>query len=209
LHQTYFRGSLWELDEIMHLALCHAHNKYSVQAITLYTHQLKLQKHSLCLYINSYVRFDDQSSRLRMQKSEFLPYLCACWAMWLWVNHLTLVFQTSLWNEWTEDDFCFNYLLLCQVRVCVHAKCMHNFSHVQFFATLWTLVLQASVSMGFSRQEYWSGLSCPCAGNLPNPGMEPISLTSPALEGRFFTASVTWEVLALSHTIPKHNGLNQ
>ena len=52
---------------------------------------------------------------------------------------------------------------------------------------------QAFLSMGFSRQEYWSGLPCPPpGGNLPNPGMEPASLSSSALAGRFFTTSATW-----------------
>ena len=45
------------------------------------------------------------------------------------------------------------------------------------------------------RQEYWSGLPCPPPGDLPNPGIEPESLMSPALAGRFFTTSATWEVL--------------
>jgi len=40
--------------------------------------------------------------------------------------------------------------------------------------------------MGFSRQDYWSGLPCPPPGNLPDPGIKPISLTSPASAGRFF-----------------------
>ena len=48
-------------------------------------------------------------------------------------------------------------------------------------------------SMGFSRQEYWSGLPCPPAGNLPDPGIEPASLTSPSLARRFFSTSMTWE----------------
>ena len=47
--------------------------------------------------------------------------------------------------------------------------------------------------MGFSRQEYWSGLPCPPAGDLPDPGIELESLTSPALAGGFFTTSATWE----------------
>ena len=47
--------------------------------------------------------------------------------------------------------------------------------------------------MGFSRQEYWSGLPCPPPGDLSNPGIEPTSLMSPALTGRFFTTSATWE----------------
>jgi len=48
--------------------------------------------------------------------------------------------------------------------------------------------------MGFSRQEYLSGLLCPPVWDLPNPGTEPVSLTSPALASRFFTTSATWEV---------------
>ena len=46
---------------------------------------------------------------------------------------------------------------------------------------------------GFSRQEYWSGLPCPPPGDLPNQGIKPTSLMSPALAGRFFTTSATWE----------------
>ena len=48
--------------------------------------------------------------------------------------------------------------------------------------------------LGFSRQEYWSGLPCPPPGHLPSPGIKPESLASPALVGRFFTTSATWEV---------------
>ena len=59
-------------------------------------------------------------------------------------------------------------------------------------ATIWTAAHQAPVSMGFSWQEYWSGLLCPSPGNLPNPGIEPISLMSPALAGGFFTTRATW-----------------
>ena len=60
-------------------------------------------------------------------------------------------------------------------------------------ATLWTVAHQAPLSMGFSKQEYWSGLPCPLPGHLPNPGTEPTSLMSPALAGRFVTISITWE----------------
>ena len=55
------------------------------------------------------------------------------------------------------------------------------FSHVQLFATLWTVVHQAPLSMGFPRQKYWDGLPCPPPRDLPNTGVEPTSLTSPAL----------------------------
>ena len=58
------------------------------------------------------------------------------------------------------------------------------FSRVWFFAILWTITLQTPLSMGFSRQEYWSRLPFPPPGNCLNPGIEP---ASPALAGGFFT----------------------
>ena len=64
---------------------------------------------------------------------------------------------------------------------------MLSHCHVQLFATLWTVALQSPLSMEFSRQEYWSGLAFPIPGDLPNPRIEPASLVSPALAGRFFT----------------------
>ena len=67
------------------------------------------------------------------------------------------------------------------------------FSHAQLFATLWTVACQTLLSMGFSSQEYWSGLPFPPAWDLPDPEIKPASLLSPALVGRFFTASATWE----------------
>ena len=59
----------------------------------------------------------------------------------------------------------------------MHVCVLNCFSHVRLCATLWTAAHQAPLSMGFSRQEYWSGLPCP-PGDLPNPGIEPVSLTT-------------------------------
>ena len=70
---------------------------------------------------------------------------------------------------------------------------LSHFSHVQLFVMLWTGALKAPLSMGFSRQEYWSELPYPPPGDLPNLGIEPASLMSPALAGGFFTTSTTWE----------------
>ena len=70
---------------------------------------------------------------------------------------------------------------------------LSSFSHVWLSAAPGTVARQAPLSMGFSRQEYWSGLPCPPPGDLPNPGIEPTSLTSPALAGGFFTTGATWE----------------
>ena len=67
---------------------------------------------------------------------------------------------------------------------------LSHISRVQLCVTLWTVACQAPQSMGFTRQENWSGLPFPSPGALPDSGIEPISLKSPALVGRFFT---TWE----------------
>ena len=69
------------------------------------------------------------------------------------------------------------------------------FSCVQLFATLWTIACQAPLSMGFSRQEYWSKLVFPPPRNLPDPVIEPVSM-SPSLVARFFITSTTWEALS-------------
>ena len=61
--------------------------------------------------------------------------------------------------------------------------CAQSLSCVQLFATPWTAARQCPLSVGFSTQKYWSGLSFPSSGDLPDPGMEPVS---PALAGRFF-----------------------
>ena len=63
--------------------------------------------------------------------------------------------------------------------------------------TPWTVALQARLSMGFSRQEYWSGLPYPPPGNLLDPRIEPVSLVSLALAGTFFTTNATWKTLNL------------
>ena len=71
-----------------------------------------------------------------------------------------------------------------------HVSCMCSVtSVVSDSATPWTVAYQGPLSMGFSRQEYWSGFPCPPPGDLPDPRVEPVSLTSPVLAGRFFTAS--------------------
>ena len=74
----------------------------------------------------------------------------------------------------------------CSMRS-THAYMLSCFSHVWLFVTLWTVAHQTPLSMGFSRQEYWSGLPCPSPGHLPDPGTE-LSL---ALAGGFFTTSTT------------------
>ena len=64
--------------------------------------------------------------------------------------------------------------------------CAQLLSCVQLFATPWNIALQTLLSMEFSKQEYWRGLSFPTPGDLPDPWIEPESLLSPALANGFF-----------------------
>ena len=73
---------------------------------------------------------------------------------------------------------------MIQMCVCVHT--LSRFSRVQLFVTLWTLAQPAPLSMGFCGQEYWSGLPCLPPEDLPDPGIKPVCLRSPALAGGFF-----------------------
>ena len=79
---------------------------------------------------------------------------------------------------------------LCNV---IRLHCVQSLNCVRFFATPWTIAHQTSLSMGFSRQEYWSGLPFPSSRDLLDPGIEPLSPASPALAGKFFTTSAIWE----------------
>jgi len=74
----------------------------------------------------------------------------------------------------------------------ISGACVLNlFRHVQVFVDLWTVGHQAPLSMGFFRQEDWSGIPCPTPGDLPDPGIQLMSLKSPALAGGFFTTIAT------------------
>ena len=97
---------------------------------------------------------------------------------------LTLRLHPSSMGKMTAAS---HFLPSTNVTSCVVLSCF------SLFATLWTVASQAPLSMGLSRQEYWSRLPFPPPGNLPYPEMEPVSLTSPALAGGFFTATTAWE----------------
>ena len=120
----------------------------------------------------------------------------------------SLQVESTIWGaqspqpSWLPEDwgvpffnFCVKHLwhilwgtLLYTMCVCM----LRCFSPVRLFETPWTIAHQAPLSMRFFRQEYWSGLPCPPLGDLPNPGIEPASLKSPALRGRFFTTNTAW-----------------
>ena len=86
---------------------------------------------------------------------------------------------------------------ICQPSVdSMRAHVLSRFSHVRLFVILWTADFQASLSMGFSRQEHWNGMPFPPPGDLPNPGIEPAAFTSLVSAGRLFTTKATWEALS-------------
>ena len=119
--------------------------------------------------------------------------------------------RLTLDSNFTEDVSSLHLQRTCQGRVGLWAPTQHfllasfpgplpppsqmrgtfilleSLSHVRLFATPWAVARQAPLSMGFSRQEHWSGVPSPPPGHLPDPGIEPASPTSPALAGRFFT----------------------
>ena len=84
------------------------------------------------------------------------------------------------------------------------------FSHIQLFVTMWTLAHHAPLSMGFSRQEYWCGLPCPSSEDLPDPGIEPAPLMSPAFAGVFLPLSANtympWHFHVQSHHASEQKG---
>ena len=92
---------------------------------------------------------------------------------------------------------------MLQIHKIYCACVLSHFSCVWLCGMLWTAACQALLSMGFSSQEYPSGLLCPPQGDLSGPGIEPASLTSPLLAAGFFITSTTWE--ALKFTIHVYN----
>ena len=74
--------------------------------------------------------------------------------------------------NWQFQEIVFLGVCMC---ACVCASVLSHFSHVWLFVTLWTVACQAPLSMGFSRQEYWSELPCCPPGDLPHPGIKRVS----------------------------------
>ena len=132
-----------------------------------------------------------QSSHILFPSSESLPYCSLC------LEHTSLgCFFPSFRYSFPESP-----LSVCHFPVVPYLSCTNHLgnlnisayepqvhvcmlSHVQLLVTSWTTAHQPPLSMGFSRQEYWHGLSFPTPRDLPDPGIEP---ESPALAGGFFT----------------------
>ena len=122
--------------------------------------------------------------------------------------------QMSLWKFYCSSRFCENprlrspdlEALATILYFCVCAKLLQL---SQLLVTLGTVACQALLSMGFSRQECWSGLPRPPPGDLPDTGIKPVCRMSPALAGGFFTTSATWEahyLLLVTSKLYTHHG---
>jgi len=110
--------------------------------------------------------------------------------------HLSLLFLEKLYtlNVSQSVFHCPSFSSRIILFVSVYAAswvnssvCVQSLSHVFLFVAPWTIAHQASLSMEFSRQEYLNGLPFSAPGDLPKPGMEPISFVSPALAGKLFS----------------------
>ena len=113
-------------------------------------------------------------------------------------RHQTLGGKT-LKGTSTHDVIC-SRLIFRKTQAAAKTKCTHHkcacaesLQSCPTFLSLWTIVRQVPLSMGFSRQEYWNGFSCPPPGDLPNPAIKAETLMPPASSARYFTTSATWE----------------
>ena len=129
----------------------------------------------------------------------YFPHLSSVLFSWLLLRFFTYLwikqFDHSMPSSAFLSFFFFFLVFLSFMNLCV----LSHFSRVWLCTTPWTVARQAPLSMGFSRQEYWSALPCLFQGIFPaqrlNPRVLPSSLMSPALAGGFFTTSGTWEAL--------------
>ena len=121
-----------------------------------------------------------------------------CVRIYLYILFQTL-FHYTLLLDVKYNPLCYivGPCRLSVLGMCECAKLLPSLSLVAkscpTLATPWTGACQAPLSLGFSRQEYWNGFSCPPPGESSQPRIEPISLISLAVAGGFFTPRVTWE----------------
>ena len=93
----------------------------------------------------------------------------------------------------------FSLVICSALKSTMHEHLLSPFGRVHLFAILWTVALQAPLSMGFSMHEHWSGLPCPSPGDPPDPEIKLASLMSPALARRFFITSTTVTTATLAY----------
>ena len=95
---------------------------------------------------------------------------------WQWASIVSVNMLTHRYDNPYKNVVCY------PSTPCMHVCMLNRFSHAWLFVILWTVACQVPLSMGFSRQECWSGLSCPLPGDLPDPRIKPESPVAPALK---------------------------
>ena len=106
----------------------------------------------------------------------------------IWEQSMCLSMDEGIKKTWYINTHTHTHT---HTHTCMCVCVLSHFSRVWLFVTLQTVVCQAPLSLGFSRQEYWSWLPCPPPRDFPDPGIELTSLMSLALIGRFFTTSTS------------------
>ena len=89
-------------------------------------------------------------------------------------------------------------------RACNPLHAANSFSSVHLYATLWAIAHRAPMFMGILQERILEWVAMPSSEALPNPGIEPVSLTSPALEGGFFSTSTAWETPCACVCVHRH-----
>ena len=121
-------------------------------------------------------------------------------SVYLSVSLCVLLFSSGLRFQFSVPRFILASLLLHLKVVILTVRFLvvttQTLGRVRLFMALWAVARQAPLSMRLSRQVYWSEVPFPPSGDLPDPGIKPTFLTSPALAGGFFITSATQEVTA-------------
>ena len=137
------------------------------------------------------------SHKRRPRILEWVAYPFSSGSSWLRNRTRVSCIAGGFFTNWAIREAQIKFMS-CKESLCQHVYyicvcVLSRFSHVRLFVTPWPVAHQDPLSMGFSRQEYWSRFPCPPPGDLPDPGIKPTSLISPALAIEFFTTSANWE----------------
>ena len=126
-----------------------------------------------------------QQTQYECNQATQIHWLCSLFFFYSFAASIMLKNSCLIfWPSSSQESwFSYGWKGACVLNCC---------SRVQLFGSLWAVACQAPLSMGFSRQEYWSGLSRPPPEDLPNPGIKLMCLKVPAFAGVFFTTSTTW-----------------
>ena len=135
-----------------------------------------------------------------MPRRSFLETIQSKKILWFFITSYDFIFVVVL--MWLYSMTLFHNKILI-INNCFVVAVISLPRGVQLFVTPWTVTHQVSLSMGFPRQESWSGLTFPSPGHIPNPGIKPVS---PALAGGFFTTELPRKASFSYHYVKSRYG---